>query len=48
VVDPNEPPMPPKVAADQALHLAEAVARGTPDAGKIAKTLIKDVVRELV
>jgi pyruvate dehydrogenase (quinone)/pyruvate oxidase len=48
VVDPNEPPMPPKVAADQALHLAEALARGTPDAARIARTIAKDFVRELV
>ena len=47
IVDPNEPPMPPTVKRDQALHLAEALARGTPDAGKIAKTILKDVVREL-
>jgi pyruvate dehydrogenase (quinone)/pyruvate oxidase len=48
VVDPNEPPMPPKVERDQAIHLAEALARGTPDAGKIARTIAKDVVREMV
>ena len=48
VVDPNEPPMPPKVAPDQAIHLAEALARETPGAGKIAKTIAKDFVRELV
>jgi len=48
VVDPNEPPMPPMVKADQALHLAEALARGTPNAAKIARTIAKDVVRELV
>jgi pyruvate dehydrogenase (quinone)/pyruvate oxidase len=40
--------MPPKVAPDQAIHLAEALAKGTPAAGKIAKTIAKDVVRELV
>ena len=40
--------MPPKVAPDQAIHLAEALAKGTPGAGKIAKTIAKDVVRELV
>jgi pyruvate dehydrogenase (quinone)/pyruvate oxidase len=48
VVDPNEPPMPPMVKADQALHLAQSLARGTPDAAKIAKTIARDVVRELV
>jgi pyruvate dehydrogenase (quinone)/pyruvate oxidase len=48
VVDPNEPPMPPKVEASQALHLAEALAKGTPGAGRIALTIASDVVRELV
>ena len=48
VVDPNEPPMPPKVKARQALHMAEALARGTPNRKKIALTIASDVVRELV
>jgi pyruvate dehydrogenase (quinone)/pyruvate oxidase len=48
VVDPNEPPMPPAVGAKDALHLAEALAKGTPHAGKIALTIASDVVRELV
>jgi pyruvate dehydrogenase (quinone)/pyruvate oxidase len=48
VVDPYEPPMPPKIETDQALHLGEALVRGTPDALKIAKTIAKDVARELV
>jgi pyruvate dehydrogenase (quinone)/pyruvate oxidase len=48
VVDPNEPPMPPKVEVKQALHMAEALAKGTPNRGKIALTLASDTVRELV
>ncbi len=48
VVDPNEPPMPPKIEAKQALHFAESLVRGTPNAGKIALTLASDTVRELV
>jgi pyruvate dehydrogenase (quinone)/pyruvate oxidase len=48
VVDPYEPPMPPKVEAKQALHMAEALARGTPHAMKTALTLASDTVRELV
>jgi pyruvate dehydrogenase (quinone) len=48
VVDPNEPPLPPKVRADQALHLAEALARGTDDASKIVKNIAANAVRELV
>ena len=48
VVDPNEPPMPPKIKAEQALHFAESLARGTPERGKIALTVMSDNVRELV
>jgi pyruvate dehydrogenase (quinone) len=48
VVDPNEPPMPPKVSALQAAHLAEALAKGTPDGHKIIETVLSDRVRELV
>ncbi len=48
VVDPNEPPMPPKVTMEQAAHFAEALARGTQDATEIAKTVFKDRIRELV
>jgi pyruvate dehydrogenase (quinone) len=48
VVDPHEPPMPPKVKAEQALHFAESLARGTPNRGRIALTVASDTVRELV
>ena len=48
VVDPDEPPMPPKVKPEQALHFTESLARGTPHRGKIAATVISDTVRELV
>lgn len=48
VVDPYEPPMPPKVEAKQAMHMAEALAKGTPHAMKTALTLASDTVRELV
>jgi pyruvate dehydrogenase (quinone) len=48
IVDPNEPPMPPKIEAAQALHFAESLVRGTPHAGKIALTVASDTVRELV
>jgi pyruvate dehydrogenase (quinone)/pyruvate oxidase len=48
VVDPHEPPMPPKVTVKQAAHLAQSLARGTPAAGKIALTIASDTVRELV
>ena len=48
VVDPNEPPMPARIKAKQALHLAESMAKGTPQRMKIATTIAEDVVRELV
>jgi pyruvate dehydrogenase (quinone) len=48
IVDPNEPPMPPKVSFKEAAHLAESLARGTPAAGEIARTIASNAVRELV
>ena len=48
VVDPHEPPMPPKTTLQQAVHLAESLARGTPAAGSIALTVASDTVRELI
>jgi pyruvate dehydrogenase (quinone)/pyruvate oxidase len=48
VVDENEPPMPPMVQLEQAQHLAESLARGTKDAGRIIRTIAKDRVREMV
>jgi len=48
VVDPYEPPMPPKIEVKQAIHMAEALAKGTPHAMKTALTLASDTVRELV
>jgi len=48
VVDPFEPPMPPKVSLEQAAKFAESLARGTPNRGKIALTILSDKVRELI
>jgi pyruvate dehydrogenase (quinone) len=48
VVDPNEPPTPPKITAKQAVHFAEALAKGTPHGGKIALTVLADKVKEMV
>jgi pyruvate dehydrogenase (quinone)/pyruvate oxidase len=48
VVDPFEPPLPPKVKAEQALHFAESLARGEPNRSKIALTALTDKVREIV
>jgi pyruvate dehydrogenase (quinone) len=47
VVDPNEPPMPSKVSATQALHFAEALAKGQPEGGKIALTIFRDKLSEM-
>lgn len=47
VVDPFEPPMPPKITLDQAKHFAESLARGEPNREKIALTVLSDTVREL-
>src|SRR5215211_6176295 len=48
VVDPFEPPMPPKVSVEQALHFAEALAKGQPEGKKIALTLFRDKLNELL
>ncbi len=48
VVDPNAPPLPPRIQAKQALHLAEALVRGTKDGGKIVADLMGEKIRELV
>ena len=48
VVDENEPPMPASIKTQQALHFAESLARGTKDWEKIASTIAKDRIRELV
>ncbi len=48
VVDPYEPPMPARIAFDQAKHFTEALLRGEPHGGRIALTAAKDMIRELV
>lgn len=48
VVDANEPPSPPKITARQAAHFAAAMAKGTPNRGKIALTVLADKVKEMV
>jgi pyruvate dehydrogenase (quinone) len=47
VVDPFEPPMPARVKASQALRMAESLARGEPNRGRIALTLFRDKVSDL-
>jgi len=46
-VDGDEPPLPPKISFEHARHMVEALARGTPNAGRIAKTLARDTIRQL-
>src|SRR3989440_1785540 len=48
VVDPNEPPLPSKATLEQAAHLAKALVRGQPQGGKIALTLFRDKLNELL
>jgi pyruvate dehydrogenase (quinone) len=48
VVDPLTAPMPGKIKAEQALHFAESLARGEPDAAKIFSEAMKDRARQLV
>lgn len=48
VVDPHEPPMPPKVEMKQAARFARALGRGQPGRMKLASTLMENRVRELV
>src|SRR3954470_4006437 len=48
VVDPFEPPMPPKVTMEQATHFAEALMKGEPNRKEIALTVFGDKVREMV
>jgi pyruvate dehydrogenase (quinone) len=48
VVDANEPPMPGKITTKQALHFAEALARGEKDRWDIIKTVVEDKVREVI
>jgi pyruvate dehydrogenase (quinone) len=42
VVDQFEPPLPPRVKTQQALHFAEALVRGEPNGSRIALTAFRD------
>jgi thiamine pyrophosphate-dependent acetolactate synthase large subunit-like protein len=44
VVDPAEPPMPPKVEMKQVLKWGEALAKGQPDAVRISLTAFRDKI----
>ena len=48
VVDPYEPPMPPKVTFKQAKQLTKSLVKGEPRREKIALTIASDKVRELI
>jgi len=48
VVDPLEPPMPPKVSIKQAEKFAASLLRGEPDRAKILATIAENRIRELV
>ncbi|MDQ6679061.1 MAG: thiamine pyrophosphate-binding protein [Acidobacteriota bacterium] len=48
VVDPNEPPLPGNITAEQALHFTEAMAKGDKDRIKIIKTILEDKIREVI
>jgi pyruvate dehydrogenase (quinone)/pyruvate oxidase len=48
VVDPFEPPMPPKATVKQAAKFAESLARGETDRGKIMATILEDKVKEMI
>lgn len=47
-VDPDVPPMPPKIKAKQAANFAKALAKGTPGRGRIALTIFRDKLNELI
>ena len=48
VVDPLEPPLPPKITMKQMAHFAESLIRGEPNRERIALTVLGDRVRELI
>jgi pyruvate dehydrogenase (quinone)/pyruvate oxidase len=48
VVDPLEPPLPPKITVKQMAHFAESLIRGEPNRERIALTVLGDRVRELI
>jgi thiamine pyrophosphate-dependent acetolactate synthase large subunit-like protein len=48
VVDANEPPMPPMVKRDQAVHFAEALLKGQPERVDIGLKSIRDYARQIV
>ena len=47
LTDPFEPPMPARATARQGVRLAESLARGEPNRGRIALTIFRDKVKDL-
>jgi pyruvate dehydrogenase (quinone)/pyruvate oxidase len=47
IVDPHEPPLPPKIEPHQAMQFAKSIIRGQPDRTDILKTIIENKVREM-
>lgn len=48
LIDPFEPPLPPKITREQATNFAEALAKGEPARGKIVKTFLKDKIKQMI
>jgi pyruvate dehydrogenase (quinone) len=48
VVDPNVPPLPPHVGAEQAKNLAEALIKGDPDRGDVLEKSLREKMIELL
>lgn len=48
VVDPYEPPMPPKITVEQAKKFAQSLASGQPAREKIVGTVLEDKIREMI
>lgn len=48
VVDPYEPPMPSKVSLAQTAGFAESLLKGQPEGGKIALTIFRNKLNELI
>jgi len=48
VVDPNEPPMPAKIKPEQVTHFAEALVKGQPQGPRIALTLFRDKIDQIL
>jgi pyruvate dehydrogenase (quinone) len=47
-VDALEPPLPAKIKPEQALHFAESLMRGEPNAAEIARKAFGTKIRELI